>query len=38
MIQDEKWMAIYNEVMGLLEENHRRPSRHKIEEHDIWNR
>ena len=27
----------YNEVMRFLEENHRNPSRHKIEEHDHLN-
>ena len=37
MTQDEKWMARYNEVMGFLEENHRNPSRHRIEEHDHLN-
>lgn len=37
MTQDEKWQARYNEVMGFLEENHRNPSRHRIEEHDHLN-
>ena len=37
MTQDEKWMARYNEVMGFLEENHRNPSKHRIEEHDMLN-
>ena len=27
----------YNEVMGFLEENHRNPSRHRVEEHDHLN-
>lgn len=35
MTQDERWMARYKEVMRFLEENHRNPSKHRIEEHDI---
>ena len=27
----------YNEVMRFLEENHRNPSKHRIEEHDYLN-
>ena len=37
MTQDERWIARYNEVMGFLEENHRNPSKHRIEEHDMLN-
>ena len=37
MTQDEKWLARYNEVMGFLKENHRNPSRHRLEEHDHLN-
>ncbi len=37
MTQDERWMVRYNEVMRFLEENHRNPSRHRIEEHDNLN-
>ena len=37
MTQDERWLARYNEVMDFLEENHRNPSRHRIEEHDMLN-
>ena len=37
MTQDERWMARYEEVMGFLEENHRNPSKHRIEEHDMLN-
>lgn len=37
MTQDEKWLTRYNEVMGFLEENHRNPSKHRIEEHDMLN-
>lgn len=37
MTQDERWLARYNEVMGFLEENHRNPSKHRIEEHLLLN-
>jgi len=37
MTQDERWMVRYEEVMGFLEENHRNPSKHRIEEHDMLN-
>lgn len=37
MTQDERWIARYNEVMGFLEESHRNPSKHRIEEHDMLN-
>ena len=37
MTQDERWIARYNEVMGFLEENHRNPSKYRIEEHDMLN-
>ena len=37
MTQDERWIARYKEVMGFLEENHRNPSKHRIEEHDMLN-
>ena len=37
MTQDERWMARYEEVMGFLEENHRNPSKHRIDEHDHLN-
>ena len=37
MTQDERWIVRYNEVMGFLEENHRNPSKHRIEEHDMLN-
>lgn len=30
-------MVRYKEVMGFLEENHRNPSKHRIEEHDMLN-
>lgn len=37
MTQDERWMARYNEVKEFIEENHRNPSRHRIEGHDMLN-
>ena len=37
MTQDERWLSRYNEVMVVLEENHRNPSKHRIEEHDHLN-
>lgn len=37
MTQDERWMAKYNEVVEFIETNHRNPSRHRIEEHDMLN-
>lgn len=37
MTQDERWMAKYNEVMDFMETNHRTPSRHRLEEHDMLN-
>jgi len=37
MTQEEKWMVRFNEVVEFLEKNHRNPSRHRIEEHDMLN-
>ncbi len=37
MTQDERWQAKYNEVMEFIETNHRNPSRHRLEEHDMLN-
>ena len=37
MTQEEKWMRRYEEVKGFIEANHRNPSRHRIEEHDMLN-
>jgi hypothetical protein len=37
MTQDERWMVRFNEVVGFIETNHRIPSRHRIEEHDMLN-
>ena len=37
MTQDEKWQARYEEVVTFIETNHRNPSKHRIEEHDMLN-
>ncbi len=37
MTQDERWLTKYNEVMDFMETNHRNPSRHRLEEHDMLN-
>lgn len=37
MTQDERWMVRYNEVIDFIQSNHRNPSRHRIEEHDMLN-
>ena len=37
MTQDERWMKQYDDVMVFLAENHRNPSRHRLEEHDMLN-
>ncbi len=37
MTQDDKWHLRYQEVVDFIEINHRNPSRHRIEEHDMLN-
>ena len=37
MTQDERWLTKYNEVVEFINSNHRNPSRHRIEEHDMLN-
>ena len=37
MTQEERWMTRYQKMMSFLEENHRNPSKHRIEEHDHLN-
>ena len=37
MTQDERWNKRYQDVMEFLEKNHRNPSRHRLEEHDMLN-
>ena len=37
MTQDERWQTRYNEVIAFIGTNHRNPSRHRLEEHDMHN-
>ena len=37
MTQEERWQKRYEEVVEFIENNHRNPSRHRIEEHDMLN-
>lgn len=37
MTQEEKWQAKYDEVVDFIKVNHRNPSKHRIEEHDMLN-
>lgn len=37
MTQEERWMVKYNEVIDFIETNHRNPSKHRIDEHDMLN-
>lgn len=37
MTQEERWLEKYNEVVKFIETNHRNPSKHRIEEHDMLN-
>ena len=37
MTQDERWKQRYDEVKGFIEKNHRNPSKHRLEEHDMLN-
>ena len=37
MTQDEKWQKQYEQMMDFMEANHRRPSKNKLEEHDMLN-
>lgn len=37
MDQETRWMTRYEEVVGFVETNHRNPSKHRIEEHDMLN-
>jgi hypothetical protein len=37
MTQDDKWLMRYHEVVGFIGTNHRNPSKHRIEEHDMLN-
>ena len=37
MTQDERWLSKYNNVMDFMETNHRNPSKHRLEEHQMLN-
>ena len=37
MDQETRWITRYNEVKSFIEANHRNPSKHRIEEHDMLN-
>ena len=37
MTQEEKWIHKYNEWMEVINTNHRNPSKHRIEEHNMLN-
>ena len=37
MTQDERWQQQYEQMMAFMSENHRRPSKHRLEEHDMLN-
>ena len=37
MDQETRWLTRYNEVKEFINKNHRNPSRHRIEEHDMLN-
>ena len=37
MTQYERWQIRYDEVVEFIESNHRNPSKHRIEEHDMLN-
>ena len=37
MDQETRWLSRYNEVMEFIEREHRNPSKHRLEEHDMLN-
>ena len=37
MTQDERWLSKYSEVVEFVRTNHRNPSKHRVEEHDMPN-
>ena len=37
MTQDERWQQQYDQMMAFMNENHRRPSKYRLEEHDMLN-
>ena len=36
-MQEERWVTRYKDVLDFIETNHRNPSKHRIEEHDMLN-
>ena len=37
MDQETRWLTRYNEVREFIEREHRNPSKHRLEEHDMLN-
>ena len=37
LVEKEKWMKNYVEVVGFIKKNHRNPSKYRIEEHNMLN-
>ena len=37
MDQETRWLTRYNEVNEFIDRQHRNPSRHRIEDHDMLN-
>ena len=37
MNQETRWLTRFNEVVDFINANHRNPSKHRIEEHDMLN-
>lgn len=37
MTLEKRWLIRYNEVVDYIDSNHRNPSKHRIEEHDMLN-
>ena len=37
MDQETRWLTKYNEVIAFITSNHRNPSKHRLEEHDLLN-
>lgn len=35
MTQEERWISRFNEVREFIESNHRNPSKHRLEEHNM---
>ena len=37
MTQEQRWQIRYDEVMNFMEREHRKPSKYRLEEHDMLN-